>query len=124
MHRVMIVGAQPRLHALIASLLAGDCVVTAAVDRAGAEAALRRGDLHAVIIDMELLGADSVALARDAASRGCGTILIPELPAQFNAAAATGHLILCKPPRRERLLEMIEEACAGRARRPSRQAQR
>src|SRR5579864_3255469 len=108
------------IEAILLSVLDPPCLVRAMCDGAAAEEALAWDEYHAVIIDMAISGADPLVLARRAAQRGCGTILVPDLPAQFHAAARAGHLILCKPLRTKRLLELVREACA--AARPPRDA--
>jgi DNA-binding NtrC family response regulator len=115
MYKIMTIesGGGPRLQALLLSVLDRPCLVRAMCDGAAADQALAQDEFHAVIIDMAIAGADPLLLAKHAAQRGCGTILVPDLPAQFHAAARGGHLILCKPLRAKRLLELVREACAG-----------
>lgn len=115
MYKIMTIesGSGPRLQAMLLSVLDRPCLVRAMCDGAAADEALAQDEFHAVIIDMAISGADPLALARHAVQRGCGTILVPDLPAHFHAAAAAGHLILCKPLRAQRLLELVREACAG-----------
>jgi DNA-binding NtrC family response regulator len=112
MHRVMVVESQSELRSLMTSVLEPRCLVTPVGDAQAAERALRQNTFHAVIINMEIQSADPLALARQAAAHGCGTILIPDLPSQFNAAAQAGHLILGKPFRYHRLIELVDQACA------------
>ncbi len=115
MYKIMTIesGGGPRLQAILLSVLDRPCLVRAMCDGAAANAALAQEQFHAVIIDMAISGADPLVLAKHAAERGCGTILMPDLPTQFHAAACAGHLILAKPPRANRLLELVREACAG-----------
>lgn len=111
MRRVLVVESQPELRSLLISVLSPSCNVIPIGDVASAEQILRHEALDAVIINMELPSA-AIALARRATALGCGAILIPDLPWQFNAAAQAGYLILGKPFRCERLIELVNEACA------------
>jgi DNA-binding NtrC family response regulator len=109
----MVVESGPTLQPLLISILERPCVVTAICDGAVAVKTLAQDEFHAVVIDMAIAGVDPLALAKQATTRGCGTILVPDMPAQFKAAAHEGHLILCKPLRAKRLLELVHEACAS-----------
>jgi DNA-binding NtrC family response regulator len=114
MYRIMTVESDgPMLQPMLLSILDRPCLVRAMRDGAAADKALAEDEYHAVIIDMTIPGLDPLALAKHAVARGCGTILVPEMPAQFQAAARAGHLILCKPLRAKRLLELVREACAS-----------
>ncbi|HEV2550334.1 MAG TPA: hypothetical protein VGU20_23685 [Stellaceae bacterium] len=74
------------LQPLLLSILDRPCLARAMRDGAVADKALAEDEYHAVIIDMTVPGVDPLALAKRAAARG--TILVPEMPAQFQAAAA------------------------------------
>ena len=63
-----------------------------------------------VIIDVRLPGSENgIALARQAAERGCGIILITGDHNHLDAVARTGHRYLLKPFRVEELLEATRE---------------
>jgi hypothetical protein len=66
----------------------------------------------AMIVDMETPSLNALGLAERATARGCGIILIPDLPSQFDAAVRAGHLTLCKIFRCERLLQLVDQVCA------------
>ncbi len=64
-----------------------------------------------VIIDIGLPGPENgIALARQAASRGCGVVLMTGHPGHGEAVARTGYCYLLKPFRVEALLEATERA--------------
>lgn len=74
-------------------------------------AALDSRSFNAVIIDVRLPGAENgIALARQAAERGCGVVLITGDHNHLDALARTGHLYLLKPFRVEELLEATQAA--------------
>jgi DNA-binding NtrC family response regulator len=119
MYRIMTIeSGGATLQSLLLSILERPCLVRSMCDGAAADEALAQDKFHAVIIDVGISGADPLMLAKNAAARGCGTILVPEVPAQFQAAARAGHLILSKPLRAKRLLELVREACASARLRP------
>lgn len=109
--RIMIVESQPDFSSLMAAALEPTCDVTPVEDGKAAEDALQQGVFQAVIIDMETPRVDPLALAEHASGLGCGVILIPDLPSQYNDAARVGHLILSKPLRCKRLMELVDQAC-------------
>ena len=85
-------------------------------------AAFDTGRFDVVIIDVGLPGAENgIALARQAAERGCGVVLITGDHNHLDALARTGHLYLLKPFRVEALLdatqrvvEAVEARCSIR----------
>jgi DNA-binding NtrC family response regulator len=84
-----------------------------AVARGGDEmrAAFDRGRFDVVIIDVGLPGTENgIALARQAAERGCGVVLITGDHNHFEALDRTGHCYLLKPFRVEKLLEATQQA--------------
>jgi DNA-binding NtrC family response regulator len=108
----MVVEGRAELRSRMVSALGSRCDVKAIGDADAAEEALQRETFHAAVISMEIAGLDPLALARRVAEHGCGVILVPDLPSHFNAAIRAGHLIFCKFLRSERLVELVEKACA------------
>jgi DNA-binding response OmpR family regulator len=65
---------------------------------------------NVVIIDARLPGAENgIALARQAADRGCGVVLISGDHNHIDALSRTGHRYLLKPFRVEELLAATQE---------------
>jgi DNA-binding NtrC family response regulator len=108
--RVLLVEAREPLCELLVAIIAPEYEVVPVDCEAAALAALGRTVFQVALIEMELMTGDSLSLATTAARQGCGVILIPDTPAQFYAAAAAGHLILSKPFRCKRVLQLVEEA--------------
>jgi DNA-binding NtrC family response regulator len=85
--------------------------VALACDGQEMRAAFDNGDFDAVIIDVRLPGAeDGIELARQAAERGCGVVLITGDHNHSDALERSGHRYLLKPFRVEALLEATQEA--------------
>jgi DNA-binding NtrC family response regulator len=108
----MIVEVQPTVEPLLAAAPGPAFALTLVRDGDSAVSTLGREEFHAVIIDMAIAGSDPLGIANHAAARGCGTILMPDIPAQFKAAARAGHFILSKPPSAKRLIDLVQQACA------------
>jgi DNA-binding NtrC family response regulator len=73
-------------------------------------AAFDTGSFNVVIIDVRLPGSENgMALARQAAERGCGVVMITGDHGHSDALARTGHRYLLKPFRVEELLEATQE---------------
>jgi hypothetical protein len=87
MYRILVVESGSLLAPLLLSVLEPPCVVTATATEVAANKALGRDTFHAGIIDMAVARGDPLTLATHAAARGCGTILMPDMPTQFIAAA-------------------------------------
>jgi DNA-binding NtrC family response regulator len=116
---ILIVEDDPGVQELLRDVLTeeGNSVVLA---RDGDEmrAAFEANEFNVIIIDIRLPGAENgIALARQAAERGCGVVLITGDHNHLDALARTGHRYLLKPFRVEQLLEVAQEvADAARAR--------
>ena len=111
--RALLVEPTEPLCELLVEMIAPVCEVVPVDSEAAALAALGRTLFQVAIIDMELAASDTLSLAGAAARHGCGVILIPDAPSQFHAAATSGHLILSKPFRCKRVLQLVEEANSG-----------
>jgi two-component system torCAD operon response regulator TorR len=108
---VLVVEDEPGVQELLRHVLAeeGNEVALA---RNGEEmrAAFDTGRFDVIIIDVRLPGSENgIALARQAAERGCGVVMITGDHNHSDALARTGHRYLLKPFRVEQLLEATQE---------------
>jgi DNA-binding NtrC family response regulator len=108
---VLVVEDDPGVQELLRHVLAeeGNEVALA---RNGEEmrAAFDSGRFDVIIIDVRLPGSENgIALARQAAERGCGVVMITGDHNHSDALARTGHRYLLKPFRVEELLEATQE---------------
>src|SRR5579859_7031924 len=108
--RVLIVEDNEEIQALLAdAFLGGGYRFAAAADGREMRQALAESDADIVVIDVLLPGGETgLALAREAAARGCGVILITGHPGQIEAVHQSGHPFLAKPFRLEALLQLVD----------------
>jgi DNA-binding NtrC family response regulator len=109
--RVLIVEDDPAVQQVFDMVLADKGYDLAlARDGASMRNALAEGDIDVVIIDVMLPGGEmGFALAREAAGRGCGVILVTGHHDHYQSVADSGHRFLFKPFRLSALIEMVEQ---------------
>ena len=83
---------------------------TLASNGAEMRGALAGGDIDVVIIDVVLPGESGLALAKEAADRGCGVILVTGHHDHFETVYKSGHRYAFKPYRLKSLLALVDEA--------------
>ncbi|HEX7970070.1 MAG TPA: response regulator [Stellaceae bacterium] len=109
--RVLIVEDDPAVQHVFKTLLAAEgfeCLV--ARDAPSTRSALAAGDVDVAIMDVMLPGAENgLALAQEAAERGCGVIVVTGHHDRYDAVEASGHKYLFKPFRVRALLDVLDE---------------
>jgi DNA-binding NtrC family response regulator len=108
---VLVVEDDPGVQELLRHVLVEEGnEVALARDGQEMRAAFDTRSFDVVIIDVRLPGSENgIALARQAAERGCGIVLITGDHNHLDAVARTGHRYLLKPFRVEELLEATRE---------------
>jgi DNA-binding NtrC family response regulator len=109
--RVLIVEDDPAVQQVFDMVLADKGYeLVLARDGASMRNALGTRDIDVVIIDIMLPGGETgFELAREAAGRGCGVILVTGHHDQYQGVAESGYRHLFKPFRLSALTEMVEQ---------------
>lgn len=109
--RILIVEDDPAVQHVFKTLLAAEgfeCLV--ARDAPSAHGILAAGAVDVAILDVMLPGAENgLALAAEAAGRGCGVIVVTGHHDRYDAVETSGYKYLFKPFRVSALLNLLDE---------------
>jgi two-component system phosphate regulon response regulator OmpR len=109
--RALIVEDDPAVQQIFGIVLAeAGYDFALAHDGASMRAAFGTGAVDVMIIDVMLPGGESgIALAKEAAARGCGIILVTGHHDHYQGVEESGYRYLLKPFRMTALLDVVEQ---------------